>query len=117
MLKESHTHIVSRSIEETEKRLRDSMNESSTQKEELLNKTIAELKKKLEKETEAINNLVYEQKLDKESSKYQIKEQISKYERQLQEEVEKRQRISENLSSMSDKCDSQQAEIKHLNTK
>lgn len=58
VLKESHVHIVSRSIEETEKKVRDNMSESFTHKEEELNKTINELRKKLEKESEALNNLV-----------------------------------------------------------
>jgi len=56
ILKESHTHIVSRSIEETDKKVKDYLSQNYEEKEENLNKIITELKKKLEKEADFNNN-------------------------------------------------------------
>jgi len=52
ILKESHNHIVSKSVEDTEKKVKLFLTSTFDEKELILNKTNEELKKKVDKESE-----------------------------------------------------------------
>jgi len=104
-LKDRHDHLLLKAKEDSEEKYKHEIEDLRRDKESIVNKLTLDLTDKLNRECENLNNNISNLKIEMDSKKYTHKEQLAEYDRMLQEEVEKRKRLNEELSQRNETID------------
>lgn len=109
--------MIQRERDSLEDKYKNQIESLKKEKEEAVNKLNHDHNEKLGKEVDNLTNTITNLKLEMDSKKYTHKEQINEYDRMLQEEVEKRKKLNEQLSVKNDQLDKYSNELENLKTK